>query len=65
MSAVGEQDGARALGELLDRQALRRRHAPRERDHVGAPTRSATSCATSVGVVPTEMPTASSASFFA
>ena len=32
---------------------------------VRAPKRSATSCATSVGVVPTSMSTASSASFFA
>src|SRR3954447_18208073 len=33
--------------------------------YVRAPNLPATSCATSVGVVPTSMPTASSASFFA
>ncbi len=56
------EDGSRAIRELADRQALRRRHPARERDHLAI---SATSWAVSVGVVPTRMPQDSSTSFFA
>ena len=66
-----------ALDELLDdpREPLEPLRAAgllrppvecsRESDQVLAPTTSAASCATSVGVVPTRTPPASSASFFA
>ena len=64
----------RTLGELVYGEALRRGNSAGERDHassVAAPPadgryfiRSATICATSVGVVPTAIPRASSASFF-
>ena len=69
--AVALDRGLRAVGELLDREALGRRNAAREADHGHEPSlapyvmRAATSCATSVGVAPTSMPFASSASFFA
>ena len=67
---------ARAVGELVDGEALGRRNAAGEGDRwlmassLASPAscdfmRSATSCATSVGVVPTSIPRASSASFFA
>ena len=61
----------RAVGELVHREALGRRNTAREADDVHRPRlasylmRLATSCATSVGVAPTSMPFASSASFFA
>ena len=73
-AAVMLERRERAIRELLDGETLRRRDATRERDHrrsVAAASaglyfiRSATICATSVGVVPTRIPTASSASFFA
>ncbi len=72
--AVALEDGARAVGELLLGQALGRGHAAREGDdrlHVpnlagpAQPPSPVTIPATSVGVVPTAIPTASSASFFA
>ena len=76
--ALGQNCVARAVGQLLVGEQLGRRHAAGERDGRHAPesrradgqraaTRavSATSWATSVGVVPTRTPCASSASFLA
>ena len=65
-SAVAAQRLACAIGQLLDRQALRRRNASCERDrHAPTVAVAAARSATSVGVVPTWTPRASSASFFA
>ena len=78
-AAVPLDHGAGAVGHLRDGKALGRGHAARKGDDIhdgqsrdtpggSAPVyrmRSATSCATSVGVVPTWIPRASSASFFA
>ena len=69
--AVALERRAGAVGELVDGETLGSGNAAGERDHgarvAASPAhyfiRSATICATSVGVVPTSIPRASSASF--
>src|ERR687887_404149 len=57
---------AGAVGQLVDRQAIRRGNAARQRDrHAPTPAVAAARSATSVGVVPTRPPRSSSVSFFA